>query len=1540
MIKNIVPITIFLFSTLWGIAQTPEAIRVQKWDMPGISTESVACSDQFAGTISFANFAGQSNDIDLDTLYFCFNDQIDIVHNGDMDLTGDPNILTQGGVTYGMFTCEPGISGPNLSMILTDGCILNNPAPMNELWVTQGGAPNGDITFSNDGNLQAFFNSGDPLLIWFAPLTIDDFTNKTYEIDPVTSEAGPCVNLNFDEAFAVVYLNEMVVTNENPMNNGALCQGSFRIQGGLPEFDVDTNYDITITNLLDPMVTGEIISGDASHLETVVFNVPVAGLYQVNIEDGKSCGVSFIMNMSSCVNMSASLPTLTVPPGINICIDVTNESNFNSIQNMQFSIVWDESVLEFDEVTNLNPNMPGLNVASSFNTVGGNALIFSWFDTDGSGVSLPDGDVYFQVCFNVIGADGECTDLEFSNDPSVIEVFNINDVQIGFDGIDGGICINANNLNINFVQDSVECFGESNGSFTTTVEGGQAPYSVSWQPLAGGSIGGPGIINVEGGSFTASNLFGGAYSVTISDDIGTNVIDTVEVLEPDELFLLINEFGPACFGELGHLEVVVTQGGTIVSDLSNYTINWTSGDMTDTTSQIPAGPYAVTVTDPTGCSESDLALLPQPSEITISFTYDTATCSGITDGGIDLSQVLGGTPDINGDYTIFWETIAGGITFTNNMSNVSGLEGGDYPLLITDSNGCELSEILTVPVFKEIMLNTITHQDVLCFGTDSGEIELVGTTSGSPPSLPYNFIWQGSPPPPPAIDDATSTLLSGLDAGTYAVTMQDADGCEIDTSFVINEPPEVGVDSIGSQDATCAPGSDGTIQVSGTGGIGNDIPGNYTYTWNTMPAQVGATATGLDAGIYTVTVSDANNCTAEASFSIFAPIPPTIDALENDTISCFNGLDGSLSVFASPGNAPIFNYDWTPANNGQTIFGLAAGEYIVTVIDNNGCIAVDTAYVIQPDELVVDSIVTETPDCPGQGGGSIALFVSGGTGPYYYEWSPVGFMGVGVAVIGGGVVTAGDYTTLIEDANGCPPLIVQTTLEDPPRIEVNFGAFQDISCPENAIGVTCDGGVTASAFYSDGTQGNFDFIWGSGEVDNDVPFSQAGMLCVGINSLSITDGACPFDTTVIIGAPDDLLVVVDPEDASCQGAMDGSAIASPQGGTGPYTILWETTTGPIINGLEAGQYGLTIEDDNGCSILHTVEINEPDAIIIEINQTQTQDVLCPDGMSGQIGVFAQGGNIPTLGGETYVWGNNVAPNGATIAENLPSGTYTVTVIDAKGCTAELSHILNEPPPINFDVAVLSNIGCFGEAASLTVPVVTGGNSTTYQFYVDQGIPRLIGEPAPVFAGDHTITVWDAIFGCTVDTTITIFEPLPITIELPNIVEIELGDTLTVLDPTIVSSLPIDTFLWAPPTQLSCTDCKNPRVNAVEDQLYTLTIIDVNGCSTTAEVLIEVDRNRNVYLPNIFSPNDDGLNDKFRVYTGLGVENIRSFQIYDRWGELMYEAFNLLPSVDGAGEWDGRFNGEKMKPGVFVYIIEVEFMDGTSLVYRGDVSLIR
>lgn len=292
-----------LFFQINGIvqAQTPQFIEINDSNPVNISNKSVACADQFAGTISFQNFIGQSNDIDLDTLYFCFNDQIDLVGNGDANLSGDPEPLTTPGIVYGFYNCQPTVDGTDLMTILTDDCVIDEPMPANGIFVSAGGVPNGDIVFRNDGTLQVAFESGNPILVYFAPITIDDFLDKEWENEfGNPNPDGPCVHANIEEAFAVVYLNELEIMDvENNVGfNG--CEGSFRLAGGLPQFD-NTTYNIVIQNATNPNILGTVENpNDAIHEGMVNFHVPEAGIYTIIVEDDKSCGLEFTIDMSDC----------------------------------------------------------------------------------------------------------------------------------------------------------------------------------------------------------------------------------------------------------------------------------------------------------------------------------------------------------------------------------------------------------------------------------------------------------------------------------------------------------------------------------------------------------------------------------------------------------------------------------------------------------------------------------------------------------------------------------------------------------------------------------------------------------------------------------------------------------------------------------------------------------------------------------------------------------------------------------------------------------------------------------------------------------------------------------------------------------------------------------------------------------------------------------------------------------------------------------------------------------------------------------------
>ncbi|HJW31687.1 MAG TPA: gliding motility-associated C-terminal domain-containing protein, partial [Saprospiraceae bacterium] len=170
--------------------------------------------------------------------------------------------------------------------------------------------------------------------------------------------------------------------------------------------------------------------------------------------------------------------------------------------------------------------------------------------------------------------------------------------------------------------------------------------------------------------------------------------------------------------------------------------------------------------------------------------------------------------------------------------------------------------------------------------------------------------------------------------------------------------------------------------------------------------------------------------------------------------------------------------------------------------------------------------------------------------------------------------------------------------------------------------------------------------------------------------------------------------------------------------------------------------------------------------------------------------------------------------------------------------------------------------------------------------------------------------------------------------------IDLGDSLFITGKVDQSDNPIASMQWTSDQPVSCSTCDGTWVYNSLPALYTWTVTDINGCTGSASVTVNVDFNRDVFIPNIFSPNNDGRNEDFRIYTGLGVVSINYLRIYDRWGNLVHSEENLLPSPTGAGNWNGTYDGKKLNPGVYVFVAEISFIDNAKLVYRGDITLVR
>jgi gliding motility-associated-like protein len=1554
-IRNMMTRQLFLlaaalfFMVQTAYTQTPRTIISQ----PSASGPEAACpvgQQNYAGTVSIGPANAQSNDIDLDTMFLCLGDEVQILHNGDQDLSGDPDPTTPPGIGYAFYDCPPTISGPDKASIGTDPCLVNDPPPLDLFYVATEGNLNGDILFFNDGNLIGIFNGGLPALFWWTPITFDALSIVTLPpplpplVQAVYEDNGPCVHANVNAALAVVYLTEIAISNISVGGGNTGCGGSFSLNGGLPQWN-GSNYSIDISLVSNPSIKGVVTNGPATHGGQVNFLAPQAGLYQITVEDGKSCGASAQVNIGTCQAVILSIESGSGLPGETVCIDVTVD-NFTGISGVQYTMVYDLATLSLVNIQNYNPGLSGLGIGN-FNPLPGE-IIFSWNDFNPVGSSLPDGSVLYTLCFQVVGALGDCSPVAYSNDPVVIEVIT----PLGLTDVitnDGEICATDNTLNVVVTATPAACPGVSNGSFTATVSGGTTPYQISWQNLGGGPVQGPGVINTQGGSFTASNLATGNYGVTVTDGgSAPDFTGTIFIDEGPALNVIFTQTAPLCNGGTGSITAVIVLDSVIVTNPGpQYTFLWSNMAMTQTISGVLSGLYSVTVTDmSTGCFTSGPTFLPQTPAITITTnSIVNATCSGVADGEISVTA-SGGTPGGTTPYTFFWPGVAGGTTQTGTSVTLSGLLEGTYNLIVTDGNGCTQTAQLVVGASKSLTITPLSTLDISCFGICDGSISVQASTIGGL-SNSYSFAWTGVPgiPPPGPVNTPNTSAVNNLCAGSYNVTLMDDAGCEVTASFVLTQPPVLDATVLSFTNESCLVGNDGTATLGVTGGV---YP--YTYAWG-IPGQTDSTATSLSAGAYEVTVTDANGCEDLVNFTITQPTPPQIVSFDDALLDCFDDTNGVLTVVATPGSAAISNYAWSTGASGATqtsISGLSPGSYCVTVTSTDACATIACADVAAPAPLQLDDVATSPTLCPGLGGGAASVFISGGTGPYFYDWSLDIFDGVGVSAIGGAPVIAGTYIVIVTDANNCPSLTVNVTVENPPAIQAIFSAIDSVSCFANQ-GVPCDGTATATAQYSDGTTGLFNFQWPSGELTFNAASSTASQLCQGNQVLTVSDGTCTATFPVFIPFPDTLnLASVSIKDVTCFGYSDGSVTLQAKGGTQPYTYSWSNAqSGNMASNLGPGVYSVTIMDSKGCLFQATMPVAQPAELIAFVDtQNSIDSVTCAGDSDAVISVTAQGGNInisPTL---TYVWQGGIAPPFSSTASGLSAGTYNVTVSDILGCFDVVTFTVFEPAPIEFILGPIAEIPCAGQTTVITVDTAWGGNGFApfwYSFSVGNASTQSLGTPIEVFAGTQLVTVFD-FEGCSVDTLLIISEPPPIVLIYPDIVEVELGDSVR-LQPLIVNPpfVIFDSIVWTPPTYLRFeTDSLLPWVRPFETTQYQIQAFDINGCLALASVLVEVDKNRNIFFPNIFTPNFDGINDYFFIYTGNGTRQIRSMRVFDRWGELLFERLNIAasPYPDPLNGWDGTFRGKVMPAGVYVYIAEVEFEDGQVLLYRGDVTLLR
>ena len=874
-----------------------------------------------------------------------------------------------------------------------------------------------------------------------------------------------------------------------------------------------------------------------------------------------------------------------------------------------------------------------------------------------------------------------------------------------------------------------------------------------------------------------------------------------------------------------------------------------------------------------------LSCCPQPG-----MSHDEVSCFGAQDGRI-IANAQGVAP-----FLYNWLDSAGNVI--KNITRLtpdtlSGLSGGDYTVEITDNLQCFTSTVVNISEPLPLVMN-LSVSNISCFGLNDGSIA-VNLSGGT---APYQYSIDG-------INYQLSNIFSNLIPGSYTVTATDAGNCAATQNASITEPLPLVITLDSLNDAACFSGNNGEIYTTTSGGT---LP--YNYNWSN--GGNADSITGLPGGSYTLNVTDANSCTATETYLVNTGGGFTMSVTAADA-TCFGFADGSANLSVSGGALPL-QYNWSNGANAEDLFGVAAGSYTVSVTDANNCSGAMSAVIGEPLQLTLGGTATDAR-CFLTTDGTIQLTAGGGMPPYQYSIDGLIFQLSSFF----NNVPGGNYQTLVQDANNCTASF-NLTINIPPAIATAITSA-DVSCFGGS-----DGAATVTAT---GVNAPFTYNWSSGSAT-----AVANNLSEGIYFVTVTDvNNCDGFDTIVINQPAEISVNAVVNDVLCNGGNSGSINLNVSGGTPNYIYSWlggQTT--PALNSLTAGNYSVTVTDNHNCSATGSYTVSEPPALLLS---TSVNNALCYGENNGIASVTAAGGTP----GYSYQWdaaANNQTTSSAT---NLVAGNYNVVVTDANNCTATASATIAEPPLLE---VVIDHIHpqCSGDANG-SVSASASGGSGGYQFSWNTNPPINNADAAGLSAGDYTIVVMDAN-GCRDSATTTLVDPLPFSASiLPEDATISFGDSIQ-LHASFSPASVTPSYLWEPVDAVSwcISPCADPFVHPVVPTTFTVYLIDPNtNCTASAQAFVNVEQENTLYIPNVFTPDGDCMNDLFEIFSGPELAGI-NYQIYNRWGGKLFQSNSI------GNYWNGTSNGKLQNPGVYVYWVQVSFLDGEKRQLKGSFTLLR
>ena len=785
-------------------------------------------------------------------------------------------------------------------------------------------------------------------------------------------------------------------------------------------------------------------------------------------------------------------------------------------------------------------------------------------------------------------------------------------------------------------------------------------------------------------SAVGNYTFSGNVSIANDLNAGNNTL-TSSMFGLGETTVSTTPVSPICNGASVALNATENAAWKQQTFTNNTVINIPDNDLTGITSiitlpgsfsSINASDIMSVTVDITHTFNADLDIyLKAPNGSQIELSTDNG---GAGDGYINVTFTPNAAQNITAAPTS--PNISGSWQPEQPFSSLTGTANGNWSLIVADDASGDVGTLNSWSITLYGPAQTVTYSWSPATGLSSTTI------------------------PNPVASPTTTTV--------YTVQVTDERGCTATDNVTVTVNPLPGITKV-TTDPTCSPGNDGVIDIT--------VSGNSPFSFNWSTVDTSEDLTGLTFGTYTVTVTDANGCTATDA-TTFAVPGFNVSGVVTD-VSCNSGNDGAIDVTVTGGTSP-YSYNWSSGQTTEDITGITANTYTITVTDNNGCIAGNTFVVTEPTPIVITLNSLTHVDCNGNSTGAIDISVSGGTPGYSFNW--ISLPSTPIATTEDvSSLPAGTYEITVTDGNTCTATDTYTINE--PAILTVSAVATDVTCNglnNGQIDITVTGGTT-----------NYSYAWSNGATTEDI-----SSLAPDTYTVTVTDfNGCQTTTQATITEPAVLSSTINATDALCYGSTDGTVSVTPSGGTTPYAYNWSNGGSGSFITVGAGTYTVTITDNNGCTTTNSATVNQP--LLLTATITSFSNVTCHNANNGSATVVA-GFGTP---GYTYAWSNGST---STTASGLDGGTYTVTVTDNNGCTATATVTIIEPSQITATSTNTDEV--WGNDGA--IDITPAGGTPPYTFSWSNGATT--EDNLNITGGTYTVTITDNN-GCTQSFTYTI-----------------------------------------------------------------------------------------------------------------------------------------------------------------------------------------